>query len=91
MKPIPCLLALAFLGKHTEGTMKRSGYSVEKHQNQWVVCAGGTGLLICEHKKTAVTFAKTAFKMLHGEYLDSQSSVAAERPEVLRRDGGVAA
>jgi hypothetical protein len=51
-----------------EHGMERSCYSIEKHQDHWVVTAHGARILICKHKKAAIMLARRASNMLHDSY-----------------------
>jgi hypothetical protein len=45
--------------------MPRSCYCVEQIQNQWVVSVGGTRVLSCRTKRSAVKAARRAMVLLH--------------------------
>jgi hypothetical protein len=47
--------------------MENACYRIEKYQDQWVVSACGTRIMICKKKRTALKTVKHATVLLHGE------------------------
>ena len=47
--------------------MEKTCYRIEKYQDQWVVSACGTRIMICKKKRTALKTVKHATVLLHGE------------------------
>ena len=53
--------------------MARTSYSIEKHQDQWVVWACGARVLICDDKTMAITIARRAANMSREGYATDTS------------------
>jgi hypothetical protein len=71
--PIVCLLR-----KRMEHGMECTCYSIEKHQDQWVVLACGARVLICNDKKMAIMIARRAANMSRENYATDTSHQIAD-------------